>query len=164
MGLFQTLKDDHKELRSLCEKLLATTPRARKRRSELLHRLDMMLMAHTKAEEQALYDKLKPFEKLRDLAMEGYEEHHVASMVLNELTVLDPEDEHWRAKMEVLSEALNHHIGKEENDVFPKARKAIPEARHEDHEREYLELKFAFIEPASPGLHPADDAARIFAP
>ncbi len=66
--------------------------------------------------------------------------------------------------MEVLSETLDHHLREEEEELFPKARKAIPADLQEEHAREYLELKLALIEPASDGFHPVDDAARIFAP
>ena len=70
-----------------------------------------------------LYPALKSHPKARDIVLEGYEEHHVADLIVGELEETDYSDERWPAKWKVLKESLEHHMEEEESDMFPKAKK-----------------------------------------
>jgi hemerythrin-like domain-containing protein len=54
--------------------------------------------------------------------LEGYQEHHVADVIVLELHTLAKDDEKWGAKFKVLKESLEHHIQEEEGEMFPTAR------------------------------------------
>ena len=58
----------------------------------------------------------------KDLALEGYQEHHVADLLIKELHDLAKDDERWGAKFKVLKENLEHHIDEEEGPMFRTAR------------------------------------------
>ncbi len=57
--------------------------------------------------------------------LEGYEEHHIIDLVLEELTHLPPEDDRWAAKLAVAAENIKHHIKEDETGIFKKARKVF---------------------------------------
>ena len=69
--------------------------------------------------------------------LESYEEHHVADVLVMELTPMSPDDERFDAKMTVLIENVTHHMDEEEQDWFPKVRaglgrKQLSETRRAD--------------------------------
>ena len=68
---------------------------------------------------------MNEIEATRDKALEAYEEHHVARMVLDECSGLDKEDERWNAKIKVMQEIVNHHLQEEEKNVFKLAKKEL---------------------------------------
>jgi hemerythrin-like domain-containing protein len=54
--------------------------------------------------------------------LEGYQEHHVADLIVKELHGLAKDDERWGAKFKVLKENIEHHIEEEEGQMFRTAR------------------------------------------
>ena len=79
-----------------------------------------------------LYPALEPMRKTHDIVLEGYEEHHVADVVLEELAATDVTDERWLAKFKVLKESLEHHIEEEEGHMFRTARSVLGRDRLEE--------------------------------
>ena len=125
MDAITILKDDHRRFKKMLEEGEDTTERAVKTRKELLERLAADLKAHEKMEEEIFYPALKQYEKAKEIVLEGYEEHHVADLILEELRTTDVTDERWGAKFSVLKENLEHHIEEEEEDMFKKARTVL---------------------------------------
>jgi hemerythrin-like domain-containing protein len=68
---------------------------------------------------------LKPHAEARDIVLEGYQEHHVADLLVKELHQLARDNEQWGAKFKVLKESLEHHIEEEESQMFPAARQVL---------------------------------------
>jgi hypothetical protein len=119
------LETDHRRFRELIKKGEGTTERAIKSRTALLDALTRELTIHELIEEQVLYRALKPHADVRDIVLEGVEEHHVADLVVKELQDLAKDDEQWGAKFKVLGESIEHHLEEEEGQMFPKARKVL---------------------------------------
>jgi hemerythrin-like domain-containing protein len=119
------LEKDHRRFERLLKEGEKTTARASKRRREILRTLATEIVAHEHKEEKVLYPTLKRHPEARDIVLEGYQEHHVADVLVAELKNLDPSDERWGAKFKVLKESLEHHIEEEEGDMFKKARRAL---------------------------------------
>ncbi len=143
MSIFTELKKDHKQVKALCKAIEKEEESPKKRLKHFLE-LANLLSHHTYAEEEAFYERLKPEGgKARALALEGYEEHHVADFLLSELKNLSVEDEHWTAKFTVLKESLEHHIEEEEEDMFATARKKFSKAELEQAGKAFLKLKKA---------------------
>jgi hypothetical protein len=80
---------------------------------------------HELVEEKVLYPALKPHREAREIVLEGYQEHHVADVLVGELERLAPDDERWGAKFKVLKENIEHHIEEEEGDMFKTARSVL---------------------------------------
>jgi len=119
------LEKDHRRFERLMEEGEDTTVRARKRRSEVLATLAAQIAAHERKEEKILYPALKRHHEARAIVLEGYQEHHVADVLVSELKKMDPGDERWGAKFKVLKESLEHHIEEEEGHMFRTARSVL---------------------------------------
>jgi hemerythrin-like domain-containing protein len=116
------LEKDHRRFEDLLKQGEETTERAVTGRSALLDTLTAELNAHELVEEQILYPALKAHPEGRDIVLEGYQEHHVADLIVAELHALARDDERWGAKFKVLKECLEHHIQEEEGELFRTAR------------------------------------------
>ena len=116
------LERDHRRLEDLLKRGEKTTERAIKGRNELLNTITAELNIHEWIEEKVLYPALKAHPESNDLALEGYQEHHVVDLLIQELHDLPRDDERWGAKFKVLKENLEHHIHDEEGPMFRTAR------------------------------------------
>jgi iron-sulfur cluster repair protein YtfE (RIC family) len=116
------LETDHRRFEDLLKRGEETTTRAIKGRARLLKMLTAELNVHELIEEQVLYPALESHGQARDIVLEGYQEHHVADVLLKELHALAKDDEQWGAKFKVLKESIEHHIQEEERIMFPTAR------------------------------------------
>jgi iron-sulfur cluster repair protein YtfE (RIC family) len=116
------LETDHRRFEDLLKRGAETTARAVKGRTDLLDTLTAELNLHELIEEQVLYPALESRGQARDIVLEGYQEHHVADVLINELHALRKDDEQWGAKFKVLKESIEHHIEEEERLMFPTAR------------------------------------------
>jgi hemerythrin superfamily protein len=119
------LEKDHRRFERLMKEGEETTARAGTRRRDILGTLAAEIAAHERKEEKLLYPALKRHREARDIVLEGYQEHHVADLLIGELKNLDPADERWGAKFKVLKESLDHHIEEEEGHMFRTARSVL---------------------------------------
>jgi hemerythrin superfamily protein len=126
MDAITLLVKDHQTVESLFEKFEQTGPRAMKARKALADRIVHELSVHAAIEEQVLYPAIREsLPEVTDDVLEALEEHHVAKWVLSEIDAMSPEHERFQAKVTVLMENVRHHVEEEEEELFPKVRKAI---------------------------------------
>ena len=116
------LEADHRRMEDLLKQGEETTDRAVKGRRELLKTLTAELKVHELIEEKILYPALKAHPEGRDLVLEGFQEHHVADLLVKELHDVSKSAEEWGAKFKVLKENIEHHIQEEEGPMFRTAR------------------------------------------
>ena len=116
------LEADHRRMEALLAQGEDTTERAIKGRTELLETLTSELNLHELIEEEVLYPALKAHPEARQIVLEGYQEHHVADLIVKELHAVAKDDERWGAKFKVLKENIEHHIEEEEGEMFRTAR------------------------------------------
>ncbi len=121
--VFSKLKEDHREVASLFEKVLKTSGKNPEKRAELFDEIRVALTSHAEAEEALFYPKTENIKSTRDLTLEAYEEHRSVKTLLVELEDLDQSSDEWHAKMKWLSEVVKHHVKEEEEELFPKCRK-----------------------------------------
>ena len=119
------LETDHRRMEALLAQGEDTTERAVKGRTELLTTLTTELNLHELIEEQVLYPALKAHPEAREIVLEGYQEHHVADLIVKELHEVAKDDERWGAKFKVLKENIEHHIEEEEGEMFRTARAVL---------------------------------------
>ena len=122
MDALDLIKQDHKRLRKLLE---ATLKAEGAEREERLDHLRTELVAHERMEEEVLYPRLRDEKKAHETVLEGYEEHHVADVLLDELLDVPPETDLWKAKVKVLKENVEHHMDEEEDELFKGARAVL---------------------------------------
>jgi hemerythrin-like domain-containing protein len=116
------LEQDHRRLEALLKEGEETTERATMRRAELLRTLATEISMHEHLEETLLYPALEAHPEAAEIVREGYEEHHIADVVMRELDALATDHSQWGAKFKVLKENIEHHIEEEEGEMFRTAR------------------------------------------
>jgi hypothetical protein len=125
MDILRELKNDHKQLLKQFEKL------SKKKNAQAdagFEQLRVALTAHSKAEEKVFYKAIEGDAQAHEMVLEGYEEHHVADLLLKELARKKGDGERWHAKLMVLQEVVEHHVQEEESEIFAAAEKALPVA------------------------------------
>jgi hemerythrin superfamily protein len=119
------LKADHKKVEKLFKRYEKTTDRAIATREKLIDEITTELSVHAEVEEQLLYPASRQLsDESEALTLESLEEHHLVKVTLAELSKLSPEDERFHPKVMVLMENVRHHVEEEEQELFPKLRKA----------------------------------------
>jgi hemerythrin superfamily protein len=117
------LKDDHKRVRKLFREFQQAGKDAKARKAKIVDQIIEELTVHTYLENEVMYPSVrKALPDLEDDVLESYEEHHVADVLVMELSTMTPDDERFDAKTTVLIETVTHHIEEEEQDWFPKVR------------------------------------------
>lgn len=124
--IFQDLKADHDRQREMLAKL-GDTPSDSVKRSSLFEELRLELQAHAAAEEESLYATMLAVPELRDDARHSVSEHKEVDDYLGELVKLDISSDEWTSKFEEMRHRYLHHIGEEEEDMFPEAAKSLNE-------------------------------------
>ena len=127
MDAMSLLKEDHKKVKKMLAQLESTTERGVKTREELFTRVKQELVVHEAIEEEIFYPALKEHPKTKEIALEGYEEHHVVDTVMAEIEGVAYDDEKWGAKFTVMKENLEHHIEEEEGEMFKQAKQVFAE-------------------------------------
>src|SRR6266508_3198347 len=112
------LEKQHQEVKGLFRKIDKSEDAST--RQELMSQIIQKLTVHSTIEEEIFYPAVRGLgsQKAEDIILEAVEEHHVVKLVLEELPTMDPEDEHFFAKMTVLSELVEHHADEDEDEMF----------------------------------------------
>jgi hemerythrin superfamily protein len=142
LNALDLIKADHDRLRkTFAEALKATDAPTR---AGLIDKIRAALVAHERMEEDIFYPALRAATtKAKDIVLEGYEEHHVIDMILDEMFDVPEDAETWHAKLKVLHENVEHHMHEEEGEMFARARKALGAERLEELGREMRRSKDA---------------------
>jgi hypothetical protein len=131
MNVFELLKEDHREVSKMMQKLEETTEQAVKTREKLFPELKKELELHAFVEETYFYPGLKDVAETKKITLEAYEEHRLVKILLDELDDLDKDSEEWGAKFKVLKENVEHHVEEEEGELFKKAQKVLGDEKAE---------------------------------
>lgn len=146
-SILDLLAQDHRAIEAQLKELALTPSTEAADRTERFARLQALLQAHARAEEEVLYRPLQRVAPDDILTLEAFEEHHVADVLLQELASSGPAGPGWTAKLRVLEELVQHHIKEEELDLFALVRNHFEAealarmgtefrvAKHEDLER-----------------------------
>jgi hemerythrin-like domain-containing protein len=132
MDVIKLLKEDHQRVKKMLAELEDTTERATKKREELFADVQAELRLHELVEEEIVYPAFREQSKLKDIVLEGYEEHHVVDLIMDEIAGEPVTDETWAAKLKVMKENVDHHVEEEEEKTLPQARKLFSEEDLED--------------------------------
>ena len=121
----ELLKNDHEQVKKILEEIDSTTEKGVKTREELFTKFKSEMTVHERIEEEIFYPRLTEQAKTKEIALEGFEEHHVVDMVMAELDDVPFDDETWGAKFTVMKENIEHHVEEEEGEMFKLARQAL---------------------------------------
>jgi hemerythrin superfamily protein len=118
------LKADHREVEGWFEEFENTESAPKKRK--LATEICKALRVHTQIEEEIFYPACRSAGISEDLMDEADIEHDAARKLIEEIDAGAPGDDHWDARVKVLSEMIKHHVKEEEerDGLFAKAKKA----------------------------------------
>jgi hemerythrin superfamily protein len=118
------LKDDHRQVEAWFEEFEATNSASKKQK--LADNICLALRVHTQIEEEIFYPACREAGLEEDLMDEADVEHDGAKKLIEEIEAGKPGEDHWDAKVTVLSEMIKHHVKEEEqrDGMFAKAKKA----------------------------------------
>ena len=120
------LKADHKEIRKLFADFQKAGDDAQATKQRLVDKMIELLTVHTYIENEVMYPRVRGLlPDLEDDILESYEEHHVADVLVMELSTMSASDERFTAKTMVLIENVTHHIQEEEDEWFPQVREGL---------------------------------------
>jgi hemerythrin-like domain-containing protein len=125
MNAIELLKKDHATVKKILASIEKTTDRTAAKRESLLLKAKQELLVHEFVEETLVYPILKEHEASHDLALEAYEEHYFANMILEVIENTASDDETWLAKFSVFKENIQHHIKEEETKLFKLLKKIL---------------------------------------
>lgn len=116
------LKADHRKVEDLFSKFESAKGSSKKQ--ALAEQICLELTVHATIEEEIFYPACKGAVK-EDLVNEAYVEHDGSKVLIAEILASSPDKEFYAAKVKVLSEQVEHHVGEEEKrseGVFAQAR------------------------------------------
>jgi hemerythrin-like domain-containing protein len=120
------LKDEHREIRKSFRAFEKAGENAHATKGRIVDRIIELLTIHTYIENEVMYPRVRDLlPEVEDDILESYEEHHVADVLVLELSTMQPDDERFTAKTTVLIENVEHHMDEEEKDWFPKVREGL---------------------------------------
>jgi hemerythrin-like domain-containing protein len=82
------------------------------------------LKVHVRIEEEILYPAARRALKEADILDEAQVEHDSAKILIRQLERMKPSNPKYAATFTVLCEYLEHHVKEEEDEMFPKLRRA----------------------------------------
>jgi hemerythrin superfamily protein len=91
--IYDELKKDHDQVKEMMTRIVEMSSRSSTSKVKLFEEMKAALTAHVRAEEKVFYDAIKRERSAHDSALEGYEEHHVADLLMREISRLAPSDE-----------------------------------------------------------------------
>ena len=125
-GAVKLLTDDHNKVKKLFKKFekLKDGDGSGKEKSALVGEICLELTIHAKVEEEIFYPAVRESIDEEDLMDEADVEHAGAKSLIAQLVGMKPGDDHYDAKVTVLGEYIDHHVKEEQEEMFPKARRA----------------------------------------
>jgi Hemerythrin HHE cation binding domain len=120
------LTADHKTVKALFKEFehLKEQEDTDEQKARLVERICNELTVHAQVEEELFYPAVREAIDDDDLMDEADIEHASAKELVAQLEELEPGDDHYDARVTVLSEYIEHHAKEEEGQMFVQARKA----------------------------------------
>ena len=116
------LEAQHREVEGWFAQFEKTESDAKK--LDLFNKINLALKAHTQVEEEIFYPEARRAINDEDLLDEAVVEHQAAKQLMAEIEAMKPGEDLYDAKVKVLGEEIEHHVGEEEDELFPKCRKS----------------------------------------
>ena len=117
------LTEDHRKVESIFTKFKKLKDQDKDEKAELVKQVCTELKIHAQLEEEVFYPAVRESIE-EDLVDEAEVEHSTVKQLVEELEAMEPGDDLYDAKVQVLSEYVEHHVEEEESEMMPKAKRA----------------------------------------
>ena len=120
------LTEDHKAVKKIFKEFekLKQNDGSDEEKSELVIRACQELTIHAQIEEEIFYPAIRDGIEDDDLMDEAEVEHASAKDLIAQLEAMEPGNDLYDARFTVLGEYIDHHVKEEQDEMFPKAKKA----------------------------------------
>lgn len=116
------LKADHEKVDELFRQFEHSRTASRKK--EVVEEICSELTLHAQLEEEIFYPTVKEALNDAELIPEAAVEHASIKELIAQVQGVEPDGEDYDAKVKVMSEYVKHHVKEEQDEMFPKVRKA----------------------------------------
>ena len=117
------LMQDHEAVSALFDEFEDAEDESEKQ--DLVEQICEELTIHATIEEEIFYPAVRrEVDDAEDLLDEAKVEHETVKELVSQLEASAPGDDLFDAKVTVLAEYVKHHVKEEQNEMFPKAKKA----------------------------------------
>jgi len=116
------LQQDHRDVLALLKRYKSAADPTEK--SQIAERACLLLKVHTRIEEEIFYPAARRRIDDKELVNEALLEHQAAKDLIEEIESAGASDPMLEARMQVLSEQIEHHVQEEENELFPEMQAA----------------------------------------
>jgi hemerythrin superfamily protein len=120
----ELLTADHEKVKGLFEQFDKLSDRSKVNKKKFADQICLELTVHSQIEEEIFYPAVRAAIKDDDMVDEAVVEHAAAKDLIAQIREMDPGDDLYDAKVKVLSEQIEHHVGEEEGEMFKKVRAA----------------------------------------
>jgi hemerythrin superfamily protein len=135
IGVFQTLAEQHAEVKVLLRRLQDKP----EKKPELWPDIRRELLSHERGELRAVYPALRQHMQTRALAEHHDQEAAEMETLIEKLDMAQALD--WQALYDQLVDTVIHHAEEEEKEIFPKAREALGDQMCKDLDARFLAAK-----------------------
>lgn len=143
-GIYRELEDEHGRIAALMSELRAGNVNTR---ANLLPIIRAELLAHSVAEQAVFYTVLRSYNDSHDLVTELLREHRHIEELLRELEATDDMAGARREELYgQLVDRVQDHVGREEGELFPIARRILSDEQAEEMERRFQEQQSRELE------------------
>jgi hemerythrin superfamily protein len=122
ISLFDSLRHDHRAMSKVLGELKSAPP---EQKMGLLSQLDIAFARHADSEERYFYLRLRRFSGLMELVHSALHEHDVIREFMEQLAREVQGSVGWQAIFSNLEYAYDQHVHKEEQLIFPRARRQL---------------------------------------
>jgi len=124
-GAIALLTADHAKVKKLFKKFESLHEDGKDKEAELIAKqICQELTIHATIEEEVFYPEVRDAIDDGDLVDEAEVEHASAKDLIAQIEGMTSKDDKYAAKVMVLGEYIDHHVKEEQDEMFPKARKA----------------------------------------
>jgi len=141
MDVYQVLMKDHRIVDELFREIEKSDDREVKGREQLFARLRKELEDHTLIEEDIFYPWIEKLPGTKELVEQSFEEHAEFEAILQEVSEMRTNKNDWLEKISELKDVAQRHVRRQEEMMFPAARKELDERLAEELGRQILEMK-----------------------
>lgn len=119
------LDDEHIAVKKLFQQFnkLAEDDGPADERKAIADKICMELTIHATIEEEIFYEPVRDATGDDDMMDEADVEHASAKDLIAQISAMEADESHFNAKVKVLGEMIDHHVGEERESIFVKARK-----------------------------------------
>ncbi len=124
LGAIELLIQDHKKVQKMFKDFEKLGEGDEEEKLALVTQCCTELKIHSQIEEEIFYPAAREAINADDILDEAEVEHASVADLIDQIQAMEPSDDLYDAKFTVIGEFTNHHIKEEQDEMFPKVKKA----------------------------------------